>query len=557
MVQVNFHVLDVNDFTPYFSGMSRPVDTRKVYENVQVGQVIAYLMPFDLDAGLNGTVNFTISHGNEGQYFNVSLPAGQTDTHDRLIILNQKLDYTTHPQYNLTLSLSDGGSPPLTSTQYLVINIIDVNDQAPAFAEEKLSFNVSEDHPVGSSYPFAVIGATDDDSPTHSQIFYQLDLDGSTDAYAIANLLAVNTTSGELYLLDRLQYDGNSKHSYKFQVEARNPGTVIGTKAIVTLNVTDANDEVPLLNCHPTEISVSENSSAFSIFCQFEDNDEAPQDKALGKVNIISSPIELDYNIDITHLSVNSLYLINIAFNSSIDREETPSININITASDSGIIPLSSSQVISITVLDVNDNSPQFTTTGVSSKISISSQPPLAIASVHATDPDEGRNSTLRYSLTSIEPATATDWFIINNDTGLITLVEAPTEGVTDVYITVTCSDKGYPTPKHNSTIVTVHITQPVTYRPISYQQYNNINVASSNVVYIEFHTISSSGLLLYQSHSTVKDVLWISNETVLYNDWIIRSSVSIERGRWYSLLLNKTEVRPSIYRPVLISPIL
>ncbi|XP_011405435.2 PREDICTED: uncharacterized protein LOC105313586 [Amphimedon queenslandica] len=541
-VQVKFHVLDVNDFTPYFSGMTRPVDTRKVYENVQVGQVIAYLMPFDLDAGPNGTVNFTILHGNEGQYFNVSLPAGQTDTQDRLIILNQKLDYTTHPQYNLTLSLSDGGSPPLTSTQYLVINIIDVNDQAPAFSEEKLSFNVSEDHPVGSSYPFAVIGATDDDSPTHSQIFYQLDLDGSTDAYAIADLLAVNTTSGELYLINKLEYDGNPKHSYKFQVEARNPGTAIGTKAIVTLNVTDANDEVPILNCLPEEINVYENSSTFFIFCSFEDSDEAPQDKALGKVNISSWPIELDHKMTVTHLSPNSPYFIHIAFNDTFDREETPNISINITASDSGVIPLSSSQVINVTVLDINDNPPQFTTTGISSKISISSQPPLAIASVHATDPDEGSNSVLRYSLTSIEPATAADWFIINNDTGLISLVESPTEGIADVYITVRCSDRGYPVPLHNSTVVHVHITQPVTYRPISYQQYNNINLASSNVVYIEFHTMSSNGLLLYQSHSIVKNILWISNDTVFYNDGLIRSSGSIGKGRWYSLLLNKTE---------------
>ena len=556
VVQVNFHVLDVNDFVPYFSGMNRPVDTRKVYENVQVGQVIAYLMPFDLDSGPNGTVSFTISHGNEGQYFEIFLPAGQSDTQDRLIILNQTLDYTIHPQYNLTLSLSDGGSPPLTSTQYLVINIIDVNDQAPAFSEEKISFNVSEDHPVGSSNPFAVIDATDNDSPTHSQIFYQLDLDGSTDAVAIASFLAVNTTSGELYLTQRLQYDGTSKHSYKFQVEARNPGSAIGTKAIVTLNITDANDEVPVLNCFPEVINLQENSNSFSVLCHFEDNDDAPLDRAFGKVEINTSPVELDHRVVQKHyLSADSLYLITIGFNGTLDREDTPTFDINITAFDRGNPSLSSTDIINVTVLDVNDNSPQFTTDGISSKISVSSEPPLAIAAVHATDLDEGNNSTLTYSLGSIEPVGASDWFSIDNDTGLISLVETPTGGITDVFITVICRDGGYPIPLHNSTVVHVHVTQPVTYRPVSYQQYTNINAGSSSTLYIEFHTSSSNGLLLYQSYSTVMDSLWIVNETVIYNDGAIRSNVTLRRGRWYSLLLNKTEVRPSVYRPVLISP--
>ena len=46
------------------------------------------------------------------------------------------LDYDFGPKsYNLIVKVQDEGSPPLTSTVSLIINVEDVNDMAPMFVD--------------------------------------------------------------------------------------------------------------------------------------------------------------------------------------------------------------------------------------------------------------------------------------------------------------------------------------------------------------------------------------------------------------------------------------
>ena len=534
-VQVNFKVLDQNDFVPYISGLTRPVAEREVYENVQIGQIVVYLMPFDLDSGLNGTVNVSISDGNNEGFFGMSLPSGQNDTSDRLIILKRRLNYNTHPMYNLTLSLTDGGTPPLTSTQYLVIIVNDVNDQAPVFTEERFTLNISEAHPIGSLNPIGTVGATDSDSPTHSQIFYQLDVVNSRDP-SIVDFLAVNTTSGSLYLTERLNYDGiGSQHSFQFIIEARNPGSPSGTKAYVTLNILDANDEAPQLKLLGSSV-IWENSNSSVFKFSFQDDDQAARDRDIGRVIVNMIPPR-SYHLS----TLPNFGLIIITINELTDREVTPFILMNVTVFDNATAPLSTTQIFNVTVLDVNDNAPQFLYRYFKSGISSSSKPLLPVGTVAAFDPDEGENGTITYSLTGFYPPIASNWFIINNETGEITLVNEPSEEVLTVILNVTCIDEGIPS-FSNSTTFTVHISPPVTFGSISFQQYNNIDFLSSTHLYIEFLTHSSDALLLYQS-STVEESLTIVNNTVVYNGRI-ESGLKVGRDEWYSLLLNKTEVK-------------
>lgn len=539
-LQVQFQILDVNDFVPHISGISQPIN---VYENVPPGQIIAYLMPVDLDAGLNGTVNFSIANGNEESFFNMSVPSSGGNTSDRLIILNKRINYETHKAFNLTLSLSDFGQPPLTATQYLLINILDVDDEVPTF-DVGFNFNVSEDHPIGSTYPIGIIDATDSDSPTHSQIFYQLDVDNSRDVIA-AEYFAVNTTSGELYLIEKLDFDRTSKHSYEFRVEARNPGRPSGTKADITVSILDANDEVPMLIPTSTTLNgIYENSNSSEFLFVFEDADTASADKELDNDEVqVSLNPQVSYKLKI--LKFSALTLISITVNQTIDREQSEFLYMSVTVTDKGVPPLSYTSNNTIRILDVNDNAPQFTNRTFEAEISRSSKPPMLITQVTAMDPDSGENGTVTYSITSVSPTAAINWFSINNDTGLVTLIATPNYETVDgvVMLTVTARDDGTSITLSNTTTLTVRLSPAVTFEPISFQQYSSANLLTSSIVYMEFQTSDTNTLLLYQKNSLNEfAVLEIVNSNVVYNGEV-HSNVTVGHNIWYSLLLNKTEV--------------
>lgn len=63
---------------------------------------------------------------------------------DGSLVLRFNLDYETTPSYSLTISASDDGFPRLSGTAVLVINLLDVNDNAPVFLTTTTMFNTPE-----------------------------------------------------------------------------------------------------------------------------------------------------------------------------------------------------------------------------------------------------------------------------------------------------------------------------------------------------------------------------------------------------------------------------
>lgn len=545
-LQVQFHILDENDVIPEISGLSQPI---KVYENVPIGQIIAYLMPVDMDAGLNGTVNFTIMSGNEEGFFSLSVSSGQSDLSDRILVLRKSLNYETRQTFNLSLFVTDEGTPRLNTTQYLVIDIIDVNDEEPTFNID-FHFKVFENHTVGSLHPIGIINATDSDSAAHSQIFYQLDIENSRDPEA-ADFFAVNTTSGELYLIDRLDFDQTSKHLYEFRIEARNPGSPSGTKAEITVTILDANDELPELRPTSTTIQgVYENDPDSNFLFVFRDADIANGDNEIGTVEVKIEP-QVEYTVQTTVIA--STTLIAVTVSQPIDREWTDSLLLSVNVSDRGSPPLVSIINWTIPIFDVNDNSPQFSQSSYQACISSSSRPEMGVAHITAVDPDEGENGKVIYTISNVSPSIAKSWFKINNLTGLVTLVLPLNLQYTHdgINITITARDNGT-NPLTNTTTLNITTITYVTFQPISFQQYSNVNLLSSALVYMEFKTLSTNALLLYQSSHSSFSSLEIINGSPVFEKRIF-SNVYVSNNKWYCLLLNKTKVfNPLIFSTVI-----
>jgi hypothetical protein len=60
------------------------------------------------------------------------------------LVLTSKLDREVTSQYRLQLVAQDGGSPPLTGSVPVEINVKDVNDNAPVFHPRLLNVSLDE-----------------------------------------------------------------------------------------------------------------------------------------------------------------------------------------------------------------------------------------------------------------------------------------------------------------------------------------------------------------------------------------------------------------------------
>lgn len=112
----------------------------------------------------------------------------------------------------------------------------------------------------------------------------------------------------------------------------------------------------------------------------------------------------------------------------------------------------SSSVNIHITVLDVNDNSPQFTAATYYAEVSPAHRVGDAVVKVEATDADDGLNAEVRYLLLE-----QTEIVTINAESGNVTLMQDPnTLKTMNVSLTVMATDGGTPPLSNNAVIVLV-----------------------------------------------------------------------------------------------------
>ena len=541
---------DVNDVVPRFSGLQRPIHNITIYEDLDEGQVVLYLMPFDPDSGLNGTVNYTITNGNEAGYFDLRLPMNvEKNFPDRVLYLVKELDFEQTPLFNLTVRITDKGPQPLVSFQYILINIADVNDRDPTFPISNFYFDLPETHPIGKEHPFGKINATDEDSAIHAQIFYQLS-QSSLSEYG--ELFAVNTTTGELYILQAFDYDDSDEPKvYTFLVDARNPESATGTNAEITVTVIDENDEKPLL-IKFADYEISENVIPDNFIAIFKDKDSSFINNEIVTASISFNPAvnHTQPNVQENTVLSSTIYFVNFKITQTLDRETTPFIYLTMHVTDNGTPPQTSENIITITVTDENDNAPQFLQEKFTGKIAEVSKPTRLVSTILASDPDLGSNAEFSYAIDNTIPEIAGEWFSINSTTGEIYLVADPSYSATidgRVDITVIANDTGG---NSNSTLVEISVLPSVTFQPNSFMEYSNIDLIASSVVYLEFRTDrNSSNLLLLYQHSAASSLtvsLEIINSKIVYSTngvSQIEKTVHLLQNKWYSVLLNKNDL--------------
>ncbi|XP_064017460.1 protocadherin alpha-2-like isoform X2 [Pogoniulus pusillus] len=186
----------------------------------------------------------------------------------------------------------------------------------------------------------------------------------------------------------------------------------------VELEVTDINDNAPLFPAARKNISLSENSPPGSRFPL-----EGASDADVGanaQLSYTLSPSE-HFALDLQKAEedAESLFLV---LRKPLDREAVPVHRLVLTASDEGRPSLTGTMELVITVLDVNDNAPQFNQSVYKVQLPENTERDTLVLRLNATDLDEGTNSNIDYSLQKLFPHDGRDVFEIDRQSGEIRL---------------------------------------------------------------------------------------------------------------------------------------
>ncbi|ELR53207.1 Protocadherin gamma-A6, partial [Bos mutus] len=224
-------ILDVNDNVPEVVVTS---GSRSVAESTPPGTVIILFQVYDRDSGLNGLVTCSIS---KSLPFELEKPV---DNYYRLVT-STVLDREQVSTYNITVTATDKGIPPLSTEMLISLNVADINDNPPAFPHTSYSVYIPENNPRGASI-FSVT-AHDPDNRENAQVTYSLAED-TIQGVPLSSYISINSDTGILYALHSFDYE--QFRDLQLRVIASDSGDPpLSSNVSLSIFVLDRNDNTP------------------------------------------------------------------------------------------------------------------------------------------------------------------------------------------------------------------------------------------------------------------------------------------------------------------------
>uniref|UniRef100_A0A8D0SM36 Protocadherin alpha subfamily C, 2 n=1 Tax=Sus scrofa TaxID=9823 RepID=A0A8D0SM36_PIG len=226
-------ILDENDNSPEVIITSLALPVR---EDAQVGTTIALISVSDRDSGANGQV--TCSLMPHSPFKLVS-----TFKNYYSLVLDGTLDRESVASYELVVSARDGGSPSLWATARVSVEVGDVNDNAPVFAQPEYTVFVKENNAPGCH--IFTVSARDADAQENARVAYSL-VERRVGERALSSYVSVHAESGQVFALQPL--DREELELLQFRVSARDAGAPpLGSNVTLQVFVLDENDNAPAL----------------------------------------------------------------------------------------------------------------------------------------------------------------------------------------------------------------------------------------------------------------------------------------------------------------------
>ena len=424
-------VLDINDQAPFF-----PPTTDfnlNVLESRPIGYTIDTIEATDADMGSNAVVSYTLAPTNS------ELPLPFDVLPDGQIVVDQELEADIATSvFAITVIASDNGTVPLSTEGAFIITILDVNDNAPQFLPDSNYSGMIQENLPAMMFILSVT-AVDIDSGSNAEIMFSFALPSTSDSFSI------NSTSGEIF--SARSFDREEADSHTFTVLATNPGLPsLSSSALVTISVTDQNDVAPEFNQTTYSGAVRENAQFGTVVLQVSATDRDVGSNANITYSIVPNEQLLPLFANNPLFSIDSVTG-EIFVSEVIDYELQPVINFTVEAQDQGNPMLTGSAMVSVTVIDENDNRPVFNQTLYMASVPENKADYLVIT-VEANDADSNENGRVQYRLLNEE-----DKFDIDPITGEVrTIVGLDFEADCFYRLVALAEDNG--APSLNATVV-------------------------------------------------------------------------------------------------------
>ncbi|XP_043063016.1 fat-like cadherin-related tumor suppressor homolog isoform X2 [Drosophila yakuba] len=409
---------DVNDNAPVF-GVQEYIF--KVREDLPRGTVLAVIEAVDEDIGPNAEIQFSLKEETQDkELFRI-------DKHTGAIRTQGYLDYENKQVHNLIVSAIDGGDPSLTSDMSIVIMIIDVNENrfAPEFDDFVYEGKIKENKPKGT-FVMNVTARDMDTVDLNSKITYSITGGDGLGIFAVNDQGSITSLS---------QLDAETKNFYWLTLCAQDCAIVpLSNCAEVYIQVENENDNIPLTDKPVYYVNVTEASveNVEIITLKAYDPDIDPTKTIT--YNIVSGNLVGYFEID------SKTGLIKTT-ERKLDRENQAEHILEVAISDNGSPVLSSTSRIVVSVLDINDNGPEFDQRVYKVQVPSSAAVNQSIYQVHAIDSDSGENGRITYSIKS---GKGKNKFRIDSQRGHIHIAK-PLDSDNEFEIHIKAEDNGIP----------------------------------------------------------------------------------------------------------------
>ncbi|KAM4586913.1 protocadherin gamma-A11-like [Fundulus diaphanus] len=224
-------ITDINDNAPVVSLKSL---TNPIPEDTRAGTKVGIINVQDRDSGNNRQVRCSIQQ-------NVPFKLVPSIKNYYSLVTTGQLDRELVSDYNITITATDEGSPPLSSSKTVQLSVADINDNPPVFEEQSYSAHVSENNKPGST--LCSVSARDPDWRQNGTVIYSL-LPGEVNGASVSSYLSVNGDTGVIHAVRSFDYE--QFRSFKVHVMARDNGSPpLSSNVTVSVFISDVNDNSP------------------------------------------------------------------------------------------------------------------------------------------------------------------------------------------------------------------------------------------------------------------------------------------------------------------------
>ena len=440
-VVVKVEVLDRNDIAPSFS---LPTYSVAWSEATPPDSALLTVSATDRDLEESGVVEYLLKYPNpDSNLFSINSTSG-------VVSLIGEFDREIQDMFLFEVIARDYGVPSLASSVNIMITILDVNDNIPQLNASNYSAVLHENTPL--DYIILGVAASDADISSNAEIMFSLSQDFNS-------TFAIGSSSGFLSLSSHLDFE--TQEMYSFSVIATDHGDPpLSTSAMVTITITDLNDNPPIFASDTYHTAIPENAILGTPVFQIPATDSDSTSNGELRYSILAGNLDSAFLLD----ERSGL----ISLQDHLDREVTAGYSLSLRAVDQGSPQFTAHTELLIRIEDVNDHIPEFESNVFHASILEQSGTGTLVAVVEARDADVGTNANLTYSIIAGDPR---ENFEIAPDTGKVTVRGVlDYEAVPSQSLTVLVSDQGEPEAHSNTAVLSISILDDNEHPP-SYRQ--------------------------------------------------------------------------------------